>query len=220
MFPAAFYGLDTARLRSGAAWALEQDELVERLAAQSLASFKREEWITLFWSYADGLRDFGLWAQQLWAESLGKKSDRQGGRAPRASTPLPAVGSSDQHSILQQVVEGARDKFLWFIRVDRSERAGPALERNLFDGQALMRGKGMGRLFGAMAEATRSALEREGVPSLTLRTERLDEESLGALFMILQLTVGAIGEAMDINAFDQPGVELGKRLARRLLEQE
>lgn len=217
ILPAAFYGLDVEALREGAAWALEQDELLAELTAQSLASFDREEWVTLFWAYADGLRDFGLWTQQLWAESLAKAKTRDGKPAPRCSTPIPAVGSSDQHSILQQVMEGARDKFLWFFRVEQSEKEGPTLEKNLFDCQGLMNGKSMGDLFSAMAQATATALEKQGVQSLTLTTEKLDERSMGALFMILEMVVGAIGEAMNINAFDQPGVESGKIIARELL---
>lgn len=217
LLPAAFYGLDLDALREGAAWGLEQDELVVRLTAQSLMSFDRSEWITLFWSYSDGLRDFGLWTQQLWAESLGKAKSRKGDPAARASTPIPAVGSSDQHSILQQVMEGPRDKFLWFLRVSESESSSPVLERNLFDCQKIMHEKSMGQLFGAMANATRDALAKQGVQSLTLTTERLDERSMGALFMILEMVVGSIGEALDINAFDQPGVELGKKLARDIL---
>jgi glucose-6-phosphate isomerase len=218
ILPAVFYGLDASEIRAGAAWALDQDELVSRLVAQSLMSFSRSENITMFWAYADGLRDFGLWTQQLWAESLGKAFDRKGNAAPAASTPIPAVGSSDQHSILQQVMEGPRDKFLWFFRVAQSENEGPAIERNLFDCQQPMLGKTMGSLFSAMASATRDALARQGVQSLTLNVEKLDERSMGALFMILQLVVGALGEALDINAFDQPGVELGKKLAREILQ--
>ncbi len=217
--PAAFYGLDIEALREGAEWALrpEQEELIARLTAQSLLSFGRSEWITLFWSYAEGLREFGFWVQQLWAESLGKARNRAGEAAPRVSTPIPAVGSSDQHSILQQVMEGTPDKFIWFFRVRQSENGSPVLEKNLFDGQSLMAGKSMGRLFGAMADATRQALESRGVQSLTLTSEQLDERSMGALFMLLELVVGAIGEALNINAFDQPGVELGKKLAREAL---
>ena len=215
--PAAFCGLDLERLREGAAWALGQDDLVAHLTAQTLMSFARGEWVTLHWAYADGLRDYGFWMQQLWAESLGKAVDRAGNPAPRASTPMPAVGSSDQHSILQQVMEGARDKFLWFLRVDECEAPGPAIQRTLFDCQGLMLGKGMGDLFGAMADATRSALESQGVQSLTLRASRLDEASVGALFMLSELVVGALGEALNIDAFNQPGVELGKKLARGLL---
>lgn len=217
LLPAAYYGLDLSQIREGAAWALTQDELIARLTAQTLASFDRKEWITQFWAYSDGLRDFGLWTQQLWAESLGKAKDRQGNAAPRASTPMAATGSSDQHSILQQVMEGARDKFLWFFRVNESENDKQTIDKTLFDCQTIMHGKSMGQLFGAMATATRDALEKEGVQSLTLSTEKLDEKSIGALFMILELVVGALGEAMDINAFDQPGVELGKKLARGIL---
>lgn len=217
--PAAFYGLDLEKLREGAAWALqpEQEELIARLTAQSLMSFERSEWITLFWSYSEGLREFGFWVQQLWAESLGKAKNRAGDSAPRVSTPIPAVGSSDQHSILQQVMEGTPDKFIWFFRVQQSENGSPALEKNLFDCQGLMAGKSMGQLFGAMADATRKALESRGVQSLTLMADQLDERSMGALFMLLELVVGSIGEALNINAFDQPGVELGKKLAREAL---
>lgn len=217
LLPAAFYGLNLEQLRFGAQWALAQDDLVSQLAAQSLMSFSRGEWLTLFWAYADSLREFGLWTQQLWAESLGKAKSRTGGTAPRASTPLAAVGSSDQHSILQQVMEGHRDKFLWFFRVAKSENEGPVIEKNLFDCQTLMHEKSMGQLFSAMADATRGALEAVGVSSLTLKTDRIDETTMGALLMLLELVVGTIGEALDINAFDQPGVELGKKMAREIL---
>lgn len=219
LLPAAFYGLDLQEIREGAIWAYQQDHLVAQLVAQSLLSFDRKEWITLFWAYSDGLRDFGLWTQQLWAESLGKSVDRKGGQAPMASTPIPATGSSDQHSILQQVMEGQRDKFLWFFRVEAAESEVPVIERSLFDCQTLMRGKSMGQLFGAMATATRQALEKEGVQSLTLSCEKIDAKTMGALFMLMELVVGALGEALNINAFDQPGVELGKRLARQILSE-
>jgi len=222
LLPAAYYGLDLENLKVGARWALDQEELVVRLTTQLLMSFDRAEWITMFWSYADGLRDFGAWAQQLWAESLGKAKTREGASpAPRASTPVPAIGSSDQHSILQQVMEGFHDKFMFFLRVNQSEGVGTpndtTLEKNLFDCQTIMLGRTMGQLFGAEATATASALEKQGVQSLTLTADRLDERSMGAIFMLLELVVGTIGEALGINAFDQPGVELGKKLAREIL---
>lgn len=218
LLPAAYYGLDLSEIQEGAAWALQQDELIARLTAQTLKSFDRGEWITQFWAYSDGLREFGLWTQQLWAESLGKAQNRKGAAAPRASTPMAATGSSDQHSILQQVMEGARDKFVWFLRVAQSENDQAKIEKTLFDCQTLMNGKSMGQLFGAMATATREALAKEGVQSVTLTAEELNEKSIGALFMILELVVGSLGEALDINAFDQPGVELGKKLARGILQ--
>jgi glucose-6-phosphate isomerase len=188
------------------------------LTAQSLKSFEREEWITLFWVYCNRLFTWGLWVQQLWAESLAKKKNRQGQEAPRASTPIALVGANDQHSVLQQVAEGARDKFIWFMRVRESETAGPVLKKSQFANQTYLEGKSLGALLSAESQATMKALQQNQVQSLCLEVDRLDEATMGALFMILELVVGALGEAFDINAFDQPGVELGKRLALEILK--
>jgi glucose-6-phosphate isomerase len=218
LLPAAFYGLSLEQMQDGMKWAIAAEDLAAQLTAQALASFKREKWITQFWSYADGLRDFGFWTQQLWAESLGKAQDLDGKPAPRVSTPMAAVGTSDQHSILQQVIEGSRDKFLWFFRVQQSESDGPTLERGLFDNQGQLIGKTMGDLFAAEATGTRDALRERGVDSLTLQTANLNEASLSALFILMETVVASIGQALNINAFDQPGVELGKKLAREILK--
>mgnify|MGYP003345164890 CR=1 FL=1 len=120
MMPAAFLGLDLEKFRLGANKALLETDIVAKTIAHTLQSYQREEWITLLWSYNSRLQSFGTWFQQLWAESLGKAQDLAGGKAPRVSTPMSAIGASDQHSILQQVMEGAKDKFVIFQRV-RSE---------------------------------------------------------------------------------------------------
>ncbi|HEX4925383.1 MAG TPA: glucose-6-phosphate isomerase, partial [Bdellovibrionales bacterium] len=218
MFPAAAAGLDIEKIREGALWALKQDELIGRLMAHSLKSFERGEFITLFWVYCNRLWTWGLWVQQLWAESLAKKTTRKGAAAPRVSTPIPLIGANDQHSVLQQVAEGARDKFIWFLRSRESETAGPSLKRSLFAPQGYLEGKGLGALLSAEAQATAKALQQNQVQSLTLEVERVDERTLGALLMLLEVVVGAMGETLDINAFDQPGVELGKRLALEILK--
>lgn len=217
LLPTAFLGLDVLEMKKGAEWALNQKALWCELAHMSLQSFAREEWITLFWTYSDRLRDFGLWIQQLWAESLGKATNRKGGRAPRASTPMPLVGANDQHSVQQQVMEGAPDKFTIFIRDLEAESFGPKLEQNLFPHLKYTEGKVIGALLAAEAQATARALKESGRQSATLRVETLDERTLGALFMGFELLTGLLGECLDINAFDQPGVELGKKLAKEIL---
>ena len=72
----------------------------------------------------------------------------------------------------------------------------------------------------AEAEATALGLGRLGVHSLTLNCGGLGAKEFGAFLMLMELVVAAVGEALDINAFDQPGVELGKRLAREILKKE
>jgi glucose-6-phosphate isomerase len=217
LVPAAFSGVNLESLRKGALWSLKQDELIAELSAKAIQSFNNDKWITVFWAYCSQLRSFGLWIEQLWAESLAKKTDRLGQVAHRVSTPISLIGANDQHSVLQQVSEGHLDKFVWFMRVKESETFGPRLEHSLFKNQDEMLGKSMGELLAAEAHATRSALEASGVHSLTLELNRLDDQTVGALFMLYELVTATIGEALNINAFDQPGVELGKRLARDIL---
>lgn len=215
--PAIFSGLRLERMMAGAKYGLESREIVIGLTALSLMSFEREEWITMLWSYSDGLREFGLWWQQLWAESLAKKVDRNGRPARRSSTPLAAQGANDQHSLLQQVIEGARDKFLIFQRVESSEESGAKIEKSLFRGQEFLNGHGIGDLLRVECESTVEAVRRSGVKAVSLSVPTLDEMTMSSLFMIWELVVASLGEVMNIDAFDQPGVELGKVIARERL---
>ena len=212
MLPAAVAGHDLDGYRRGANWCLSAPELTQKLVALSLDSFDRNERLTAFWFYSSLFGETGRWVQQLWAESLGKKNGRDGLPAAQASVPLPLIGSVDQHSMLQQISEGAEKKFIWFVRVAECEKTGQSLESGTFVCKTKMQGKPMGALLAAFAQSTQKALYRDGVQSLTLKLESADEEHLGALLMLLMLTVGALGEALNINAFDQPGVEHGKRL--------
>lgn len=217
IIPAILMGLNVQDLKTGALKAYNERESLVTLTSATLASFSRQEWVTLLWSYSSRLKSFGAWWQQLWAESLAKKVNRKNHPADRASTPVPLVGATDQHSILQQVMEGARDKFVIFLRVEQAE-AGELLLKNpeMTETQSL-KGKTLGRLLAAEAQATQQALEQVGISNLTLQVPRLREENLAFLLMYFQLLVMALGEALDINTFDQPGVELGKIMAKKLL---
>ncbi|MGZ3772373.1 MAG: glucose-6-phosphate isomerase [Pseudobdellovibrionaceae bacterium] len=218
MMPAAYLGLDLEKIRLGARKALLETDVIAQTMAQVAQSYQREEWITLLWFYNSRLKNFGAWYQQLWAESLGKKVDRKGKAAPRASTPMSAVGASDQHSILQQVMEGTRDKFVIFFRAEDAEGGSQKLHKAQFKETMDLEGRTMGELLRAEALATQEALTQNEVSTMTLKTKVLDEETLGYMFMFWQLVVAGLGEYLQIDAFDQPGVELGKRLAKQKLK--
>ncbi|HEY8270124.1 MAG TPA: glucose-6-phosphate isomerase [Pseudobdellovibrionaceae bacterium] len=217
LVPAAFAGMSLEKIRQGALQALQDQEMVVTLMAQFVQSFERGEWISLLWSYNARMKNFGLWFQQLWAESLGKATKRDGSRAPRVSTPLCAIGASDQHSILQQVMEGAKDKFVVFQRFGDSEGGRMKIQKAQFPETQCLQGRSMGELLGVEAASTQEALNQKGVSTLTLKFKALNEESLGYQFMLWELVVAGLGEYLGINAFDQPGVELGKILAKRKL---
>ena len=217
LVPAVFMGCRLEDLRSGVQKALQNQELVTSIAAHSLKSFSDGKSITLFWSYSSLLREFGGWLSQLWAESLGKSKDRAGQPAPRVSTPITAVGACDQHSIFQQVMDGAHDKFVIFQRVHQIETHPWRIRNPQVPGFEFLKGHGLGQLLGVEAQATALALTEVGVPNLTLELPDLSAQTVGQLLMFWQLVVGVLGEALNINAFDQPGVELGKKLANELL---
>lgn len=218
MMPAAFLGLDLEKFRVGAMRALNDTEVVTQTMAQVVQSYSREEWITLLWIYNSRMKSFGAWYQQLWAESLGKPVMRDGAPAPRVSTPMAAVGASDQHSILQQVMEGTKDKFVIFQRVEESEGGSQRIHRAQFKETQDLQGRTMGELLRAECLATQEALNQNGISTMTLKTKVLDEHSLGYMFMYWQLVVAGLGEYLQIDAFNQPGVELGKRLAKEKLK--
>jgi len=168
--------------------------------------------------YGDPLRTLGLWFQQLWAESLGKEDGDGRGVGP---TPLAAVGATDQHSILQLLMEGPADKVVCFVGVrDRPvDRRIPELHPEI-EALGYLGGHDLGHLLDAERRATAEALRRRGRMSLTLELERLDARCLGQLLLLLEQATVYAGALYGVNPLDQPGVELGKRLTYGLLGRE
>lgn len=218
MLLAEYLGQKAMEFHAGARWALSQEQLISELTAQASASWARQEWITQFWTYSSSLKNLAAWIVQLWAESLGKAKDRHSGVPARVSSPVAAVGANDQHSILQQVMEGYRDKWVVIHRVANFGRDIKLSSPSLFPELAEIAGKDLGEILNIEARATAEALRRQGVAVLELELQDLSARSLGACLMVWMLVVATLGEVIDINAFDQPGVELGKRLAKAILK--
>ncbi len=221
LLPAAAAGADVEALLAGAASMEERcrsGSLLENpallyAAALHLLDVRRGRHIHVLMPYADGLRDAGDWFVQLWAESLGKRSDV-------GPTPFRAVGATDQHSSLQLMMEGPHDKVVTLVRVKRP-RADVSL--SVPEGYrahaeiAYLDGHTMGELIEAERRATEAALWRAGRPTAALELPRLDARSTGELIMLLELATAYAGALYGVDAFDQPGVEAGKRYAQGLL---
>lgn len=168
--------------------------------------------------YADALRPFAAWYVQLWAESLGKRVNRNGDVVETGPTPLPAIGATDQHAQVQLFMEGPRDKLITFVRVKSAARdlVVPKAEGDF----AYLTGVSMRALLDAEREGTTQALAQDGRPSLTVTLDKLDAEHVGALVFLYEAATAIAGELYAIDAFNQPGVEEGKRLAFGLLGRE
>ena len=216
---AALAGMDLQAIQTGAAAALADQSAVTAACSHYLESFKRREVITLFWFYNSAYRWFGQWVQQLWAESLGKKDDLNGKPAPGFSTPMTAIGACDQHSVLQQVAHGSKNKFVCFFNFKSVENSSLKMKSFSFGGHDFALGKNYGALIASQEQATRDALKQTGVSTVSHSVN--DENAsytLGYLFMYFQLVVAVLGLHENINPFDQPGVLLGKELALKKLK--
>ncbi len=221
MFPAAFLGLEVESFRQSIPQVLKTYRgLIEELVAQTVTSFSRKEFVTMFWFYSRYMKEFGAWLEQLWAESLAKKITSSGEEGPKVSTPLSCIGTSDQHSLLQQVMEGQKDKFVWFLRFKDVEEIELSLQKNLFSGQDFLKGRSLSELFSSEAIATRQGMEQVGVSCLELVVDKIDEFHLGQMFVLFEMIVGTLGEFYQINAFDQPGVDIGKKLTLKFLTEK
>lgn len=221
LLPLALVGIDIAALLSGAAQAIDQATAAE-LEHNQAALFAGLMWaadttagsrIQVLMPYSDRLREFGSWFCQLWAESLGKKLDRQGTVVHAGPTPLAAVGATDQHSLVQLLMEGPYDKVVSFITVDDPGCDVPIPDSpDLPEAAAYLAGHTLGGLLDAEYQATARALAGAGRMNLTLGLPDLAPATVGELVMFFQLAVGYAGVWYGVDPFDQPGVELGKRL--------
>jgi len=171
--------------------------------------------VRVLWTYCDRLSLFGDWFCQLWAESLGKTGPRG---QPIGQTPVRAIGSTDQHSLLQRAMEGPADQALTFVTV-----GGPWPALRVPDARGLdpeMRefgGREVFEVFEALRIGCMAGLIEAGRPLVHLHVPRLDERALGALFAHFEVETALVGYLLGIDPFNQPGVEAGKRFAHGLL---
>lgn len=208
LLPAALIGIDVKKLLTGAKAMRErflspifsQNMPFQLSAGQYLLSQKGKT-ISVLMPYAQKLIRFADWYRQLLAESLGKAKDNQGRIVHVGLTPVRALGVTDQHSQLQLYSEGPNDKLIMFIRVSK-------LGKKLADFNKLIDGEYRG---------TAEALTQSNRPNLTITINKIEAESLGELIMLFEGATAFLGEFFNINAFDQPGVELSKQLTKQVL---
>ena len=226
LLPAAICGVDPARLLAGAA-RMEERCFSAELTANPAGLFAtllhhadtvQGRPIHVMMPYADRLRSLASWFQQLWAESLGKAVGEDGEQRNTGPTPLAALGATDQHSLLQLLMEGPHDKVVLFVDVDDpgEDLTIPGRHPEI-DALSYLGGHTLGELLATERKATAEALRREGRPNTTLHLPAVTPEALGELLMLLQMATVYAGGLYGVDPLDQPGVELGKRLTYGLM---
>jgi glucose-6-phosphate isomerase len=236
LLPAALVGIDIEALLSGARRAVERAE-ADDLLKNPAALYAALQWaadtdlgarIDVLMPYTDRLRELAEWYRQLWAESLGKRVDRAGREVYAGPTPVAAIGATDQHSQVQLFMEGPFDKVITFVVVDDlgdDVRIPPPPDDvpgvvPLPPDLSYLTGHTLGELLRAEYEATATALARMGRMNCTLRFPDLSAETFGEAVMFFQLATGYAGVWYGVDPFDQPGVELGKKLTYAAMGRE
>ncbi len=223
LLPAALIGIDIRALLAGAADIGRRGESSDlRLnpagmfaVLQWLSDTKHGRHIHVLMPYSDPLRDMALWFVQLWAESIGKIRPDGTHAGP---TPLPALGATDQHSQVQLFMEGPLDKTVTFIAVNGRTADGPIPSRHAdIPELAYIGGHTLGELLDIERRATAGALAARGRFNATIALDAVDAWHVGALMQLFALATAYAGELYGVDAFNQPGVELGKNFAYALL---
>ncbi|MGD9595573.1 glucose-6-phosphate isomerase [Wolinella succinogenes] len=170
--------------------------------------------INVLFSYASAFKEFNAWYVQLWGESLGKLN-AQGNRT--GMTPAALIGSIDQHSFLQLIVQGPLDKSVTFLSIKEPLKEPieiPNWSMEFLEGTDFVNGSSFKDLLRHQREATMETVIEEGVPTDLILIDRLEGRSVGALLYYYELLTSCVGALLEINTYDQPGVEFGKRRLR------
>ena len=228
LLPAAVIGIDIRALLEGAAKMHEicQKQSLEENPAYMYAllyfiAMKKGVNISVMMPYADGLLCTAEWYAQLWAESLGKKTDVHGNIVHTGQTPVRALGVTDQHSQVQLYNEGPFDKIITFVTVERfrTTLSIPPSPIEMKDTQYLA-GQSFNKLIASEQAATEYAVTSSGKMNMRISFEEVNEESLASLLFFLEMATAAVGELLEIDAFNQPGVEAGKIATFALMGRE
>lgn len=226
LVPAALAGLDIKKLCKGAAamtklcWNADLDKNAALKAAMYhhlMLTFRRKP-IQVAFPYSNRLWGLAFWFRQLWAESLGKRTNRAGDVVHVGQTPVAALGSTDQHSQVQLYMEGPNDKVFTFWGVEKFDDAGriPKIKTG-FSAMDYLGGQTLAKLINAERVSTAAALTAAHRPNCTFLLDRVDAEHLGAFLQLMEFETAFMGELLNINAFDQEGVELGKKFTFGLM---
>jgi glucose-6-phosphate isomerase len=174
--------------------------------------------INVLMPYNNKLFSFSDWYRQLLAESIGKAVNLDGNKVHIGITPVNALGVTDQHSQVQLYTEGPDDKLFIILKTKENHpNEHQQIIKTTDENFQFINNITFKKLLDTEMDATISALVKYKKPVTEIVIDKLTAESLGYLYMFFMLSVGVLGELLNINTYDQPGVELGKILTKENL---
>jgi len=193
----------------------KEEHLLQK--ANYLYENSKKETITVLFSYADSLENLTKWFVQLWGESLGK-IDIDGNKV--GLTPIGLTGSVDQHSFLQLIIEGPKDKTVSFIKIDNfnNDLKIPDISLKGIEKTNFINNKNFNTLINAQCDATMQSVEESGGTVDLINISEICEKNIGGLLVYFELLTSLVGTMLKVNTYNQPGVELGKQILYKNLD--
>ncbi len=225
LIPFALVGLDIDQIINGINdidLNLRNTDINKNIAAQGalihyLMDTKLGKNESVLMPYSNRLRYISDWFVQLWAESLGKKYNRDREQVNVGLTPIKGVGATDQHSLLQLLNEGPNNKLITFIRVESFDTILEIPKIFEYTGVGYLGGKTINELLNAEADSTKASLIDCSRPNMTITIDKINEYNIAQLMYLFEIQAAILGELYNINAYDQPGVEQSKNYTYALM---
>ena len=219
LVPLALAGFNVEKLIDGARefeesfFARKQDHLLHK-ACYLYENYPVKR-INVLFAYASLFAYLNDWFVQLWGESLGKRNSEGNSIG---LTPVGLTGSVDQHSFLQLIMEGPKDKSITFLKIKNFESTThiPDLSLDFLESTDYVNKHLFSDLINAQCDATMEAvMQQKEIPVDAISFDRLNHKNVGALIYYFELLTSAMGILFNINTYDQPGVELGKQILKK-----
>ena len=218
LLAAAVLGIDIKAMLKGAAF---MDKLCKTKdvkknpalisALLQYLSMKKGKNISVMMPYADSLKYIADWYCQLWGESLGKAVDKDGNSVYAGQTPVKALGVTDQHSQIQLYREGPFDKVITLIAVENFRKETPISDGcKEFPDVNFLCGHTLSELINSERKATEYALTTAQRLNYTITLPEVNAFTVGELLYYFELETAYTGAMLNIDTFNQPGVEGGK----------
>jgi len=174
--------------------------------------------INCVFAYSESLKYFCEWYVQLWGESLGKQQKHSAFNV--GLTPIGLIGPKDQHSFLQLIMEGTRNKSVTFIKIEdfNDSITIPDITLPHLESLDVLNNLPFEKLINMQCDSVTEALLNENdIPIDSIIIPKADEMHIGSLIYYYELLTSLVGVLIDVNTYDQPGVEAGKIILKKKL---
>ena len=169
---------------------------------------KKKKFNSIIINYDEKSNNLFNWYQQLIAESLGKKS--------KGILPVVSSMPKDNHSVMQLFLDGFKNNFftLFFVRENKSIKIN---NQKILSSHSYLKNKNLDQIIYAQKKATENVFKKQNIPFRSFEVRKRDEKTLGSLFTFFILETILLGNALNLNPYDQPAVELIKKETKKLL---